>query len=141
LVSSWWPHLCTIRPNFTSILKMFCTFISIWLECFWTYKLGLDIIWYGVIQHGRSPFVRIALLSSLMLWLKVVPSDGMGILPLICAWPPRGCTIQYIQQEILFKLNISILYLVQIKIIWNRTHKLSKLTINVTVLSASAGHL
>jgi hypothetical protein len=25
--------------------------------------------------------------------IKVVPSDGIGILPLICAWPPRGCTI------------------------------------------------
>jgi hypothetical protein len=43
----------------------------------------------GVIQRGRSPFVRIALPSSLMLWLKVVPSDGIGY----CAWPPRGCTI------------------------------------------------
>jgi hypothetical protein len=29
----------------------------------------------------------------LMLWLEVVPSDGISILPLICAWPPRGCTI------------------------------------------------
>jgi hypothetical protein len=27
------------------------------------------------------------------LYLEVVPSDGIGILPLICAWPPRGCTI------------------------------------------------
>jgi hypothetical protein len=25
--------------------------------------------------------------------LVMVPSDGIGILPLICAWPPRGCTI------------------------------------------------
>jgi hypothetical protein len=37
-----------------------------------------------VIQRGHSPFVRIALPSSLMLWLEVVPSDGIGILPLIC---------------------------------------------------------
>jgi hypothetical protein len=44
-------------------------------------------------QRGHSPFIRIALPSSLMLWLEVVPSDGIGILPLICAWPPRGCTI------------------------------------------------
>jgi hypothetical protein len=26
-MTSWWPHLCTIRPNFTSILKIICTFI------------------------------------------------------------------------------------------------------------------
>jgi hypothetical protein len=60
-----------------------------------TFDLYIDVFWYGVIQHGRSPFVRITLPSSLMLWLKVVPSlsDGIGILPLICAWPPRGCTI------------------------------------------------
>jgi hypothetical protein len=58
-----------------------------------TQTLYIDVFWYGVIQRGRSPFVRIALPSSLMLWLKVVPSDGFGILPLICAWPPRGCTI------------------------------------------------
>jgi hypothetical protein len=51
------------------------------------------IMCHGVVQRGRSPFVRIALPSSLMLWLKVVPSDGIGILPLICAWPPRDCTI------------------------------------------------
>jgi hypothetical protein len=52
-----------------------------------------DVFWYGVIQRGRSPLVRIALSSSLMLWLEVEPSDGIGILPLICAWAPRGCTI------------------------------------------------
>jgi hypothetical protein len=50
-------------------------------------------IFQGIIQRGRSPFVQIALQSSLMLWLKVVPSDGIGILPPICDWPPRGCTI------------------------------------------------
>jgi hypothetical protein len=59
----------------------------------WTLDLYIDVFWYGVIQRGRSPFKRIALPSSLMLWLKVVPSDGIGILPLICAWRPRGCTI------------------------------------------------
>jgi hypothetical protein len=58
----------------------------------WTLDL-YDVFWYGVIQRGRSPFVRIALPFSLILWLKVVPSDRIGILPLISAWPPRGCTI------------------------------------------------
>jgi hypothetical protein len=60
------------------------------IEFVYTY---IDVFWYGVIQRGRSPFVLIALLSSLLLWLEVVPSDGIGILPLICAWSPRGCTI------------------------------------------------
>jgi hypothetical protein len=28
-----------------------------------------------------------------MWWIKVVPSDGIGILPLICVCLSRGCTI------------------------------------------------
>jgi hypothetical protein len=46
-----------------------------------TLDMYIEVFWYGVIQCGRSPFVRIALPSSLMLWLKVVPSDGIGIYP------------------------------------------------------------
>jgi hypothetical protein len=38
----------------------------------WTLDLYIDVFWYGVIQRGRSPFVRIALPFSLMLWLRVV---------------------------------------------------------------------
>jgi hypothetical protein len=40
----------------------------------------IDVFWYGVIQRGCSPCARIAIPSSLMLWLKVLPSDGIGIL-------------------------------------------------------------
>jgi hypothetical protein len=35
-------------------------------------------------QNESSPFVRIALPSSLMLWLEEVPSDGIGITPDLC---------------------------------------------------------
>jgi hypothetical protein len=84
-----------IRPNFTSIFKIFALLFD-WnvLELI-NLDIGFvfDVFWYGVIQRGRSPFVRIALPSSLMLRLEVVPSDGIGILHPICAWPPRGCTI------------------------------------------------
>jgi hypothetical protein len=90
---SWYhPDLCTIGPNFTSILKIFCSFI--WQECFGTYKLGH---WICILTSSGTEWSSVgvphSLPSSLMLWLKVVPSDGIGILPLICACPPRGCTI------------------------------------------------
>jgi hypothetical protein len=67
--------------------------IETWVAHGQPYPFWISESLYRVIQRGRSPFVRIELPSSLMLWLEVVPSDGIGILPLICAWPPRGCTI------------------------------------------------
>jgi hypothetical protein len=61
-------------------------------DCF-HFSCSLRCMTFTVIDPAWAfPFVRIALPSSLMLWLEVVPSDGIGILPLICAWPPRGCT-------------------------------------------------
>jgi hypothetical protein len=90
LVSSWWPHLCTIRPNFTSILKDFLHFYltgMFWDLQTWTLDLYIDVFWYGVNKCGCSPFVRIALPSSLMLWLKVkvVPSRwNWHITPDLC---------------------------------------------------------
>jgi hypothetical protein len=82
-----WYHpddLGTIRPHY-SILNIFGTFI--WNGMFWdllqtwTLDLYIDVFWYGVIQRGHSPFIWIALPSSLMF----VAKDGIGILPLICA--------------------------------------------------------
>jgi hypothetical protein len=49
----------------------------------WILDLYIDVFWQRAIQRGHSAFVRIALPSSLMLWQKVVPSDGIGKLPLI----------------------------------------------------------
>jgi hypothetical protein len=45
----------------------------------------IDVFWYGVIQRGRTDCVTI--------FLNVVAKGGTVILPLICAWPHRGCTI------------------------------------------------
>jgi hypothetical protein len=44
-------------------------------------------------QDMESPIRTDCVTIFLMLWLEVVPSAGIGILPPICAWPPRGCTI------------------------------------------------
>jgi hypothetical protein len=42
---------------------------------------------FGIFQLGTRVSVADAFPFR---WL---PSDGIGILPLICAWPPRCCTI------------------------------------------------
>jgi hypothetical protein len=69
-----------IRPNFTSILKIFLFDWNVLGLTNLDIGFVFDVFCYGVIQRGRSPFVRIVLPSSLMLWLEVVPSDGIGIL-------------------------------------------------------------
>jgi hypothetical protein len=43
--------------------------------------LNIDVFWCGVVQRGRSPFVRVALPSSLMLWLKVYRQMELAYYP------------------------------------------------------------
>jgi hypothetical protein len=72
--------------------------LKIWsLDCFFVGLLWLPIWTQMKIGHlmmkNMQPFPIRTDCVTIFLWLEVVPSDGIGILPLICAWPPRGCTI------------------------------------------------
>jgi hypothetical protein len=74
MTSSWWPHLCTIRPNFTSILRIFCTFI--WLECFGTYKLRtLDLYWHLLVRSDPARVFPIRT-DCITIFLNVVDKGG-----------------------------------------------------------------
>jgi hypothetical protein len=73
------PITCCWRPEVCDYIIMRSVLCA--MRWTWTLDLYIDVFWYGVIQRGRSPFVRIALPSSLMLWLKVYRQMELAYYP------------------------------------------------------------
>jgi hypothetical protein len=73
LVSSGWSHLCTIRPNFTSILKTFCTFYLTGM--FGTRTLTLDLYMY-VFRYGGRAWAFPICTDCVAIFLNVVAKGG-----------------------------------------------------------------